>query len=57
MNTSGHGNDGLMVAVPVGVAVILLVGLAGGPVNALHFVNDAVRTIVYQVTSLVSAWL
>ena len=57
MNTGGHGNDGLMVMAPIAVAVIVLVILAGGPTNALEYANDAVRTIVYQVTTIVSAWL
>ena len=56
MGTAGHGNDGLMVVL-IGVSVFVLVILAGGPANALQFVNDAVRAIVYQVTTLVSAWL
>ena len=57
MNTGGHANDGLMVMAPIGVAVIVLVILAGGPANALEYVNDAVRSIVYHVTTTVSAWL
>jgi hypothetical protein len=57
MNTGGRGNEGLMVLVPIAVSAIILVILAGGPENALQFVNDAVRHIVYQVTTLVSAWL
>jgi hypothetical protein len=57
MNTGGRGNDGVMVLVPLVVGVVILVTLAGGPSNALQYVNDAVRTIVYQVTTLVSAWL
>jgi hypothetical protein len=56
MNTGGHGNDGLMIAVPIGVCAIVVVILAGGPANALEFVNDAVRDIVYDVTTLLSAW-
>ena len=56
MNTSGRGNDGLMVAAPIGVSVIVLVILAGGPTNALEFLNDTVRTIVYHARTLLSAW-
>jgi hypothetical protein len=57
MNTSGHGNDWLMMAVPLGVTVIVAVYFAGGPTNALEFVNDAVRTIAYDVAAFVSALL
>lgn len=56
MGTAGHDNDGLMVVL-IGVSVFVLVILAGGPAQSLQFVNDAVRAIVYQVTTLVSAWL
>ena len=48
MDTGGRGNDGLMMVVPIGVSVIVLVMLAGGPTNALEFLNDTVRTIVYH---------
>ena len=57
MNTSGHGNDWLMMAVPLGVTVIVAVYFAGGPTHALEFVNDAVRTTVYHVDTFVRALL
>ena len=34
MQTSGHGNDALMIVVPVGVALIVGVLLCGGPAEA-----------------------
>ena len=57
MGTAGHGNDGMTTVALIGISVFVLVILAGGPANAFQFVNDAVRAIVYQVTTLVSAWL
>lgn len=57
MNTSGHGNDWLMMTVPLGVTVIVAVYIAGGPTNALEFVNNTVRIVVNQITTIVSAWL
>ena len=36
MQTSGHGNDSLMILVPAGVAVVVGVILFGGPTNALE---------------------
>jgi hypothetical protein len=56
MNTGGRGNDGLMTVVPIGVSVIVLVMLAGGPTNALEFLDDTVRTIVYHGRTILSAW-
>lgn len=45
MQTSGHGNDVLMILMPVGVLVIVGVILFGGPADAL----DAVNAIVGEV--------
>jgi hypothetical protein len=45
MQTSGHGNDGLMVLVPVGVTVVIGVILFGGPAEALEAVNALVREV------------
>lgn len=56
MNTGGRGNDGLMVMMPIGVTVIVVVILAGGPANALTFVDDAVRALAYHATAMLSAW-
>lgn len=57
MNTSGGGNDWVMTAVPLGVMAIIAVYLAGGPTNALGFLDDTIRTIAYRVSDFVSAWL
>jgi hypothetical protein len=55
MQTGGHGNDTVMILVPVGVSVVVGMILFGGPVNALETVNDLIRDIVYQAMALVSA--
>jgi hypothetical protein len=56
MQTSGHGNDALMILVPVGVLVIAGVILFGGPEEALDAVNaivgEAARTAVTAVSAL-----
>jgi hypothetical protein len=57
MDTGGHGNDALMILVPVGVSIVIGVILFGGPMNALEAVNDLVREIVYYATEFVSALL
>jgi hypothetical protein len=57
MNTSGHGNDWLMMTWPLGVTVIVAVYVAGGPTHALEFVNDVVRTTVYHLDAFVRALL
>ena len=56
MQTSGHGNDALMVLVPVGVTVVIGVILFGGPTNALEAVNNIVRNVANEAMALVSAW-
>ena len=55
MNTSGHGNDALIIVVPVGVAVIVGVILFGGPTNALQAIDAFVREVVYTATNMISA--
>jgi hypothetical protein len=56
MQTGGHGNDGLMMVVPIGVAVVVGVILLGGPANALEAINSMVRDLAYQVMALLAAW-
>ena len=55
MNTSGHGNDALIMFVPVGVAVIVGVILFGGPMDALVGIDALVREVVYAATNMISA--
>ena len=55
MQTSGHGNDAVMILVPVGVSIVVGVILFGGPAEAVEAVNTMVREIAYQVMALVSA--
>jgi hypothetical protein len=57
MQTGGHGNDGLMMLVPVGVALVVCVILFGGPMDALEAMNNLVRDVAYGAMTLVSAWL
>ena len=56
MQTSGHGNDALMILVPTGVAVVVGIILFGGPTNALEAVNNIVRNVANEAMALVSAW-
>ena len=56
METSGHGNDALMILVPVGVAVVVGVILFGGPTDAVEAVNAIVGEIAYETMAMVSAW-
>ena len=55
MNTSGHGNEALIILVPVGVAVIVAVILFGGPMDALVAIDALVRQVVYAATNTISA--
>jgi DMSO reductase anchor subunit len=54
MQTSGHGNDALMIL--IGVSLIGGVILLGGPANALEAVNNIVRDVANETMALVSAW-
>jgi hypothetical protein len=54
MQTSGHGNDALMILVPVGVLVIAGIILFGGPEEALDAVNAIVGEAVTAAVTAVS---
>jgi hypothetical protein len=56
MQTSGNGNDGLMILFSVGVTVVVGVILFGGPANAVEAINNIVRGIAYGAMTMVSAW-
>jgi hypothetical protein len=56
MQTSGNGNDGLMILFSVGVTVVVGVVLFGGPANAVEAINNIVRSIAYGAMTMVSAW-
>jgi hypothetical protein len=55
MNTSGHGNDGLIAFIPLGVAVVIGVILFGGPTDALEASDALVREVVYAARDVISA--
>jgi len=55
MNTSGDGNDGLIIFVPLGVMVIVGVILFGGPVAALEAIDALTRDFVHAAMAMVSA--
>jgi hypothetical protein len=55
MQTGGHGNDAVMVLVPVAVSIVVGIILFGGPENALEAVNTLVREIVYRASELIGA--
>jgi len=55
MNTSGHGNDGLIAFVPLGVVVIVGVVLFGGTANAMEAIDVFVREVVYTVANVINA--
>ena len=57
MQTSGHGNDALMILVPVGVSFVVGVILFGGPTEAVEAINNIVRDVANEAMTLVSAWL
>jgi len=55
MNTSGHGNDGVIAFVPLGVAAIVGVVLFGGAANAMETIDAFVREVVYTAANLINA--
>jgi hypothetical protein len=46
MNTTGHGNDGLMILMVVGITLAIGVLLFGGPTEALEAMNALLGEIV-----------
>ena len=55
MQTGGHGNDAVMILVPVGVSIVVGIILFGGPAEAVEAVNAMVSGIAYYVIDLVTA--
>lgn len=56
MQTSGHGNDALMILVPVTVSVVIGVILFGGPMEAVEAINTIVRDVASEAMTLASGW-
>jgi hypothetical protein len=57
MKTSGHGNDALLILVPIGVSVFAGVVLFGGPADALEAMNAIVGEVARAAMAFVSALL
>ena len=56
MQTSGHGNDALLILVPVTVSVVIGVILFGGPMEAVEAINTIVRDVASEAMTLASGW-
>jgi hypothetical protein len=56
MQRIAHGNDALMMLVPLGVAVIVGVILFGGPMEAIEAINNIVRDVASEAMTLARAW-
>jgi hypothetical protein len=58
MNTSGHGNDALLILIPLGVLLAVGVTLFGGPAETLEavntFVGDTARVVMGAISALFS---
>jgi hypothetical protein len=57
MQTSGQGNDLLMILVPVCAAVVVGVLSLGDPAEALDALNNIVREIAHMAVTSLSALL
>jgi hypothetical protein len=55
MKTSGHGNDASMILMPVGVLLVVMTILFGGPSEALEAINGFVRDLVHGAAAYVSS--
>jgi hypothetical protein len=55
MDTGGHGNDALIILVPLSVMLVAVVILCGGPAEALDAINDVVRSVVRDVAAYLRA--
>ena len=54
MRIGGHGSDGLMILVPLGVAVVVGGIVFGGPANALEAANAFLVKIAREALEIVS---
>ena len=57
MRRSGHGNDGSMIFVSLGVAVVVGVILLGGPPDALEAANTFLGRIARDAMEIVNGLL
>ena len=57
MEKSGHGNDGVMVLVPIAVTIVLGVAALGGPSAALDALNRLIGSVAHVVISTVNGLL
>lgn len=53
MNTTGHGNDALIILVPIGVLLLLGVILYDGPMEALSEISSIVGEIARAAAAYV----
>lgn len=52
METTGKGNEGLMILVVLGLVTFVFVVLVGGPTEAISIVNSAGRDVVEVLASV-----
>jgi hypothetical protein len=55
MNTSGRGNDALIMFVPLGVVLLVGLTLYDGPMEALSEINTLVGEVLSAVAAYVSS--
>ncbi len=55
MQKSGHGNDSLLILVPLAVLAVVGIALFGGPAEALEAINAIVGDVVGAAVAFVSA--
>jgi hypothetical protein len=53
MNTTGTGTEGLLIAVPVILGLIVLTMLAGGPDDFMRILN----TVIVKTAETVGTWI
>jgi hypothetical protein len=54
MRTSGVGREGWMTAVPLGVLVLFVLIIAGGPHDLLRMMERTIEAFIQWVTDLAS---
>jgi hypothetical protein len=51
----GHGNDALMMLVPLGVVIVGFI-LFGGPMEAIEAIDNVLRDVASEAMTLARAW-
>jgi hypothetical protein len=56
MQTTGRGNEGLMLLVPIGLVLLFVVYTNGGVESVLEKIDDALRGMFVTAGDTIAGW-